>query len=81
MRMFTMHRGWDESGVSGIGNVLEGCIFSDGTVVLRWTSEPCSTVVWDSWDDFWTIHVAAHPTNRTVVKFSDGTIIRQEEAA
>jgi len=76
MRTFEMFRDGDESGVSGTGKVLEGCEFSDGKVCLRWstaTGLPNSTVVWDSFDDFWAIHIAPHPANGTRIAFSDGT--------
>lgn len=36
MRMFTLHRHTDVTGVSGTGVVAEGVQFSDGTVALRW---------------------------------------------
>lgn len=72
MRTFVMSRGNDESGVSGTGQVLEGVEFSDGRVILEWTSLPCSTVIWDNFEDFYKIHIASHPTNDTVITFSDG---------
>lgn len=72
MRTFTLTRGHDESGVSGTGVVLEGVEFTDGRVILEWTSLPRSTVVWDTFEEFWQIHVASHPTNDSLVWFSDG---------
>lgn len=80
-RTFTLNRGNDESGVSGTGTVLEGVEFSDGRVVVEWTSQPASTVIWNNFDDFWKIHVASHPTNNSVVTFSDGTQIFQQPPA
>ncbi len=77
-RWFILSRGNDESGVSGTGNVLEGVEFTDGTVVLQWTSKPASTVVWRSFEDFWTVHVASHPTNATVLTWDNGEQIFQE---
>jgi hypothetical protein len=73
MRSFTLERGNDESGVSGTGIVLEGVEFSDGKVVVRWLGEHCSTVVWDSFEEFWHIHVASHPSNQSYVLWDDGT--------
>lgn len=78
-RTFTLTRGNDESGVSGTGIVLEGVEFSDGRVILEWTSQPRSTVVWDSFEDFWKVHVLSHPTNDSVVEFSDGDTLCQNE--
>ncbi len=80
VRSFVMCRRSDESGVSGTGNVLEGVQFSDGTVVLQWTSQPASTVIWGSFEDFWQIHVASHPTNATVLTWDNGEQIFQEPA-
>lgn len=81
MRTFTLERGYDESGVSGTGTVLEGVEFSDGRVVLEWTSLPCSTVVWDNFDAFWQVHVLSHPANDSICRFSDGTILSQSMEA
>lgn len=45
-RRFELHRSIDDSGISGVGVVAEGCEFSDGTVVLHWVGAwPTSTVV------------------------------------
>lgn len=76
-RAFTLERGHDESGVSGTGIVLEGCIFTDGRVAVRWRGETCSSVIYDSFDDFWFLHVASHPSNKTVVRFLDGETLFQ----
>ena len=46
MRTFTMMRDEDVTGVSGTGPVAQGVEFDDGTVVIRWTADPCSTVIW-----------------------------------
>jgi len=36
MRMFTLERDEDVTGISGTGTVAEGVEFTDGTVTLRW---------------------------------------------
>jgi hypothetical protein len=47
-RRFELHRIEDVTGVSGTGVVAEGLEFSDDVVVLRWTSEwPSSVVYYD----------------------------------
>lgn len=46
IRRFVLERSEDVSGVSGTGIVAEGCVFSDGAVVMRWTSEWPTSVVW-----------------------------------
>jgi hypothetical protein len=74
MRTFTVHREYDASGVSGTGIVVEGVLFSTGVVVVHWlTPAPRGSIgVWDSLDQFLSIHVAPHPENQTVVSFDDG---------
>lgn len=66
-KTFSMIRGSDESGVSGTGKVLEGVLFSDGKVVVRWLTPhvASSTAIYDSLDDFHRIHIESHPTNKT----------------
>ncbi len=46
MRRFVLRREVDVTGVSGTGDVAEGCVFSDGTAVLRWLTEWPTSVVW-----------------------------------
>jgi hypothetical protein len=74
MRRFTMCRGEDVSGVSGVGNVLEGVLFSTGVVVIHWLTPPPrgSISVFDSMDQFLAIHVLPHPENGTVLTYEDG---------
>src|SRR3990167_9458417 len=77
MRTFEMVRNNDETGVSGSGKVVEGVVFSDGTCVTRWTTEMStgrSTNIWDSFGAFVSVHITPHPSNKTVVTFSDGEI-------
>ena len=74
MRRFVMHRTHDESGVSGTGLVLEGVLFSTGVVVIHWLTPPPrgSISVFDSMDQFLSIHVRPHPGNQTFLVFEDG---------
>lgn len=78
---FVMAREADESGVSGTGIVLEGVLFHDETVAVRWKGNVRSTVVYASLKDFLEIHVIPHPENGTVIEFSTGDTISQEDAA
>lgn len=39
MRRFYLQRDCDESGVSGIGKVAEGIVFTNGWVALTWVVE------------------------------------------
>ena len=74
MRRFTMGRQFDVSGVSGTGIVLEGVHFSTGVVVIHWLTPPPrgSISVFDSLEQFLSIHVRPHPDNHTVLSFEDG---------
>ena len=77
MKTFYIIRHADESGVSGVGRVLDGVVFPDGTTVIRWCVEnqPSSTAIYPTYKDFKHIHVDAHPDNKTEIIFegvSDG---------
>ena len=74
MRSFTMCRQHDSSGVSGTGTVLEGVLFSTGVVVIHWLTPPPrgSISVFDSIEQFLSIHVRPHPDNHAVLSFMDG---------
>jgi len=74
MRRFTMGREFDVSGVSGTGIVLEGVQFPAGVVVIHWLTPPPrgSISVFDTLEQFLSIHVVPHPGNRAVLVFDDG---------
>ena len=82
MRRFTMGREFDVSGVSGTGIVLEGVQFAAGMVVVHWLTPPPrgSVSVFDSLDQFLSIHVLPHPANRAVIAFEDGAQLGSAEA-
>ena len=82
IRRFVMEREQDASGVSGTGFVLEGVLFSTGVVVVHWLTPPPrgSISVFDSLEQFLSIHVAPHPGNHAVVTFEDGEQLSQELA-
>jgi hypothetical protein len=56
MRRFTLERDVDLSGVSGVGRVAEGVVFSTGTVALTWLTEVTSLVVYARIEDVEHIH-------------------------
>lgn len=64
-----MIRQADETGISGVGRVLDGVVFPDGQTVIRWcvADKPASTEVHDSFDAFVAIHVESHPSNHTEI--------------
>ncbi|HUW48157.1 MAG TPA: hypothetical protein VMW36_05400 [Patescibacteria group bacterium] len=64
---FIMVRNNDETGNSGIGVVVEGCVFSDGWVAYTWRSG-LNTRVWaESFEAFRKLHIDAHPENETEI--------------
>lgn len=76
-RVFVLVRNGDESGTSGTGRVLDGIVFPNGTVAVCWDTKnnPDSRVdvgsisVFDSYDDFLSVHVSQHPDNRSEIKW------------
>jgi hypothetical protein len=67
MKIFKMTRTHDESGVSGIGKVLDGVVFKDGQTVIKWCVKnmPSSIAIYPSFEAFELIHISSHPTNGT----------------
>lgn len=57
MRRFILDRLEDPTGVSGTGCVAQGCVFSDGTTVVRWLGASATTTVHDSVESVETIHL------------------------
>jgi hypothetical protein len=55
---------------AGAAADYEGCLFTDGTVVVRWLTQYRSHSVWTCWADFW--HVHGHPEYGTRILFADG---------
>ncbi len=68
-RFFKLIRHGDESGVSGIGHVLDGVVWHNGKVVVSWRTTFSSIAVYDSWEDFYAIHIASHPGNNSELQF------------
>jgi len=64
----------DETGVSGTGIVCQVCLFADGMAAVQWLCPPAAgDVVVKKWDAWLEVHVRAHPKNRTVIIWEDGT--------
>lgn len=59
---FVLRRFEDESGVSGTGDVAEGVVFTDGTVVMRWLTDKASTAIYNSMEELHAIHSHGHKT-------------------
>lgn len=81
MRTFAIERQHDESGVSGTGIVLEGVVFSSGQTIVHWLTPPPrgSVNVFDGFWQFWAIHVESHPSNRSIIRFHEGSEFRFED--
>lgn len=56
IRTFKLHRHEDASGVSGIGVVAEGVIFSNTKVIVSWLTIHKSMTVFDSLAEMLAIH-------------------------
>lgn len=56
MNLFRLVREEDPTGISGTGEIAEGVEFSDGSCVLRWTTEHVSTSVYSSIEELEAIH-------------------------
>ena len=55
-RRFALVRHVDYTGISGLGVVAYGVVFTDGHVALRWTSDHPATSLWNSVDDLLAVH-------------------------
>lgn len=60
-----LERDEDVSGVSGTGVVAYGCVFPDGSVVLRWDTLVKSTVFYESVEDM--VAIVGHGGKTRVV--------------
>lgn len=56
MKLFRLNRVIDETGISGTGYVAEGVQFTNGKVVLQWTTETSSMTFFNSIEDVEKIH-------------------------
>jgi len=74
IRAFTVFRRQDESGVSGDGVVIEGVELATGQCIVHWLFPPPrgGIAVFDSMNDFIKVHIAPHPSNKTLITFQDG---------
>jgi len=55
-KRFRLVRDEDETGISGVGIVAFGVMFSDGVTVTRWNSDVAQTCVWQSFDEVDAVH-------------------------
>ncbi|HRQ86862.1 MAG TPA: hypothetical protein PLY16_02005 [Candidatus Saccharibacteria bacterium] len=74
MKKFILIRNHDQGGVSGTGRVLDGVQFANGKVVVQWHTGKVgvgSTAIWDTIDDFMSVHVTSHPENDSQIIWED----------
>jgi len=86
IQTFTVARQADETGVSGEGVVIEGVLLATGQCIAHWLyPRPRGSIaVFDSMNDFITVHIQPHPGNRTIITYDDGVqdkygLITEEE--
>ena len=74
IQTFTVARQSDETGVSGEGVVIEGVVLATGQCIAHWLypRPKGSIAIFDSMNDFITVHIKPHPGNRTIVTYDDG---------
>jgi hypothetical protein len=73
-RFFVLQRSEDVSGVSGTGVVAEGCVFSNGRVVLQWLTNGLESIaIHDSLKSLEQIH--GHGGRTSVMFIGDSPII------
>lgn len=78
MRMFVLYRSEDVTGCSGTGIVAEGVEFSDGRVVMRWTTNGVhSLVIHTSADEL--LHIHGHNGASRIVWLEPKPINQQGE--
>ena len=74
IQTFTVARQSDETGVSGEGVVIEGVLLATGQCLAHWLypRPKGSIAIFDSMNDFITVHIKPHPSNRTIITYDDG---------
>ncbi|MEV8379073.1 hypothetical protein AB0P21_40420 [Kribbella sp. NPDC056861] len=77
-RTFELVRFRDLSGVSGTGVVAEGCVFTDGSVALRWRGNNPATAVWPDLESVLAVH--GHQ-GATEVQWLEGEAVTPSEEA
>ena len=74
IQTFTVARQADETGISGEGVVIEGVLLATGQCLAHWLypRPKGSIAIFDSMNDFVTVHIKPHPSNRTIITYDDG---------
>lgn len=81
-RLFHIVRHGDESGVSGLGRVLDGILWVNGQVTVMWRTDldpkkvgMSSITTFNNYRAFEDIHINSHPTNNTEIIWVDDEIV------
>lgn len=61
MRVFSVIRNKEDGTKYEQGHLIDGVVFDDETVVIRWRSETPSTAIYQCWSDFYKLHIESHP--------------------
>ena len=74
IQTLTVARQADETGVSGEGVVIEGVLLATWQCIAHWLypRPKGSIAIFDSMNDFVTVHIQPHPANRTIITYYDG---------
>ena len=75
MKYFKVTRMGDETGVSGVGHVIDGIVFNDGTTVIKWLTEMSSIAIYKSFEEFKAIHIDSHPANESIIEMIEIPVI------
>lgn len=69
LKPFYMKRNVDESGISGTGIVVEGCIFPSKRIICKWNSEYSSIAIHSELSKFKACHMDFHMGMNDLVIF------------
>lgn len=79
MRLGTVYRQNDESGVSGAGIIIQFCLYANGMVAIQWLVGPDpGDIQIKNWEKFLDTHVRSHPGNGTIITFANSEQLRFE---
>ncbi|KKM94418.1 hypothetical protein LCGC14_1198390 [marine sediment metagenome] len=79
MRVFKVIRNKEDGTKYEKGHLIDGIEFDDGTVVIKWRSNRSSVAIYQNYNDFYELHIGAHPeyNSKVVFVYSDrGALIR-----
>lgn len=84
MRRFYLDRKADVTGVSGVGTVAQGCVFTDGAVIVHWLGEHRTTTIHPSIETVEAVHCHGGLTAirwRDAICFACGGTVIHDDAS